>query len=134
MTQYQDDIKAVAGLKEKQGSAWNAINPESAARMRAQNKFKTGLGHRQVHLGQDHARRHGRLRCRLVQVHPVAGLLASASSWPAEDDLNQGVLLLQRTPTAATFTSPVLDAWLRCAWSSVRCRTSRCTKKPPLAR
>jgi isocitrate lyase len=43
MTQYQDDIKAVAGLKEQQGSAWNAISPESAARMRAQNKFKTGL-------------------------------------------------------------------------------------------
>ena len=43
MSQYQDDIKAVAGLKDKQGSAWNAINPESAARMRAQNKFKTGL-------------------------------------------------------------------------------------------
>lgn len=43
MAQYQDDIKAVAALKEKQGSAWNAINPESAARMRAQNKFKTGL-------------------------------------------------------------------------------------------
>ena len=32
MSQYQDDIKAVAGLKEQQGSAWNAINPESAAR------------------------------------------------------------------------------------------------------
>ncbi|MFZ6773313.1 isocitrate lyase [Undibacterium sp. SXout7W] len=43
MPQYQDDIKAIAGLKDKQGSAWNAINPESAARMRAQNKFKTGL-------------------------------------------------------------------------------------------
>ncbi|UIF85694.1 isocitrate lyase [Cupriavidus sp. UYPR2.512] len=43
MAQYQDDIKAVAGLKEKQGSAWDAINPEYAARMRAQNKFKTGL-------------------------------------------------------------------------------------------
>src|SRR5246127_4307911 len=43
MSQYQDDIKAVAGLKEQQGAAWNAINPESAARMRAQNKFKTGL-------------------------------------------------------------------------------------------
>ncbi|WP_343676350.1 isocitrate lyase, partial [Paraburkholderia heleia] len=43
MTQYQDDIKAVAGLKEKQGSAWNAINPEYAARMRAQNRFRTGL-------------------------------------------------------------------------------------------
>ena len=43
MSKYQDDIKAVANLKDKEGSAWNAINPESAARMRAQNKFKTGL-------------------------------------------------------------------------------------------
>jgi len=43
MSQYQDDIKAVSTLKETQGSAWDAINPEYAARMRAQNKFKTGL-------------------------------------------------------------------------------------------
>ncbi|CAN0618925.1 Isocitrate lyase [Burkholderia multivorans] len=43
MAQYQDDIKAVAGLKQTHGSAWDAINPEYAARMRAQNKFKTGL-------------------------------------------------------------------------------------------
>jgi len=43
MAQYQDDIKAIADLKENHGSAWNAINPEYAARMRAQNKFKTGL-------------------------------------------------------------------------------------------
>jgi len=43
MSQYQDDIKAIAGLKDKEGSAWNAINAESAARMRAQNRFKTGL-------------------------------------------------------------------------------------------
>ncbi|MDR0243764.1 MAG: isocitrate lyase [Burkholderia sp.] len=43
MSQYQDDIKAVAGLKENHGTAWNAISPEYAARMRAQNKFKTGL-------------------------------------------------------------------------------------------
>jgi isocitrate lyase len=43
MSQYQDDIKAIASLKDKEGSAWNAINPESAARMRAQNRFKTHL-------------------------------------------------------------------------------------------
>ena len=43
MSQYQDDIKTIAGLKAKEGSAWSAINPESAARMRAQNRFKTGL-------------------------------------------------------------------------------------------
>ncbi len=43
MSQYQDDTQAVAGLIDKEGSAWSAINPESVARMRAQNKFKTGL-------------------------------------------------------------------------------------------
>jgi isocitrate lyase len=43
MSQYQTDIDAIATLKQKEGSAWDAINPESAARMRAQNRFKTGL-------------------------------------------------------------------------------------------
>ena len=43
MSQYQDDINAIAALKDQAGSAWSAINPESAARMRAQNRFKTGL-------------------------------------------------------------------------------------------
>ena len=43
MSQYQDDIQAVANLKAVQGSAWDAINPESAARMKAQNRFQTGL-------------------------------------------------------------------------------------------
>jgi len=43
MSTYNDDIKAIAALKDKEGSPWNAINPESAARMRAQNRFKTGL-------------------------------------------------------------------------------------------
>ncbi|MBP8263621.1 MAG: isocitrate lyase, partial [Pseudomonas sp.] len=43
MSAYQNDIKAVAALKEAAGSSWSAINPESVARMRAQNRFKTGL-------------------------------------------------------------------------------------------
>ncbi|MDP6969849.1 MAG: isocitrate lyase, partial [Gammaproteobacteria bacterium] len=43
MSQYQDDIQALASLKASQGAAWDAINPESAARMKAQNRFKTGL-------------------------------------------------------------------------------------------
>ncbi|WP_299198816.1 isocitrate lyase [uncultured Amphritea sp.] len=43
MSSLNQDIQTVAGLKEANGSAWDAINPESAARMRAQNKFKTGL-------------------------------------------------------------------------------------------
>lgn len=43
MSQYQNDIQSIASLKQQQGSAWDAINPESAARMRAQNRFQTGL-------------------------------------------------------------------------------------------
>ena len=43
MTAYQDDIKAVQALKEENGCSWDAINPEYVARMRAQNRFKTGL-------------------------------------------------------------------------------------------
>jgi isocitrate lyase len=43
MSNYQSAIEAVKAIKEKAGDSWNAINPESIARMRAQNKFKTGL-------------------------------------------------------------------------------------------
>jgi len=43
MSKYKADIDAVASVKAAQGSAWDAISPEYAARMRAQNKFKTGL-------------------------------------------------------------------------------------------
>lgn len=40
---YQNEIKSIAAVVEKAGSSWNAINPEFAARMRYQNRFKTGL-------------------------------------------------------------------------------------------
>ncbi len=43
MTGLLDDIKAMAQLREAQGGKWEAIKPEYAARMRAQNRFHTGL-------------------------------------------------------------------------------------------
>ncbi|MBV1915958.1 MAG: isocitrate lyase, partial [Pseudomonadales bacterium] len=43
MSQYSDDIAAAGSLIKENGSSWNAINPESVARMRAQNRFKTGI-------------------------------------------------------------------------------------------
>ena len=43
MTPYQLDIQSVEALKERNGSAWDAIDPEYVARMRAQNRFRTGL-------------------------------------------------------------------------------------------
>jgi len=43
MTVYENDTHAIEALKKTFGSSWDAINPESVARMRAQNRFKTGL-------------------------------------------------------------------------------------------
>ena len=42
MSTYQEDIKALQGVIAG-NDFWSAISPESAARMRQQNKFKTGL-------------------------------------------------------------------------------------------
>ncbi|UXW84497.1 isocitrate lyase [Microbacterium azadirachtae] len=43
MTAFQNDVEAVEALKKQHGSSWDAINPEYVARMRAQNRFTTGL-------------------------------------------------------------------------------------------
>jgi isocitrate lyase len=42
-TNYSSALETVRNLKAKYGNSWNAINSESAARMVAQNRFKTGL-------------------------------------------------------------------------------------------
>ena len=43
MSLYNNDIELVKAVIEARGKSWDAIDPESVARMRAQNKFKTGL-------------------------------------------------------------------------------------------
>ncbi|KTT42858.1 isocitrate lyase [Pseudomonas oryzihabitans] len=43
MSAYENDVQAIAALKTNAGNHWSAINPEYAARMRLQNRFKTGL-------------------------------------------------------------------------------------------
>jgi len=43
MNSFQNDLETVADLKQQYGSSWEGINPEYVARMRAQNRFKTGL-------------------------------------------------------------------------------------------
>ncbi len=43
MSAYENDVQAIAALKNSTGNHWSAINPEYAARMRLQNRFKTGL-------------------------------------------------------------------------------------------
>ncbi len=40
---YTSEIEAIADLTGEHGAAWDAINPEYVARMRIQNRFRTGL-------------------------------------------------------------------------------------------
>ena len=42
-TNYGSALETVRQLKAKYGATWDAINPENAARMVNQNRFKTGL-------------------------------------------------------------------------------------------
>ncbi len=43
MTSYMSDIESLQSLVDSNGGPWAAINPEYAARMQLQNRFKTGL-------------------------------------------------------------------------------------------
>src|SRR5210317_1842809 len=43
MSKYSDEIASLQGVCNAAGSSWGAINPESAARMRLKNRFRTGL-------------------------------------------------------------------------------------------
>ncbi|MFK8017357.1 MAG: isocitrate lyase [Gammaproteobacteria bacterium] len=43
MSNYFSDIDKAANTVSEHGTAWSAINPEYVARMKAQNRFKTGL-------------------------------------------------------------------------------------------
>ena len=43
MSNYREEIAALENVCQENGSPWGAISPESAARMRLQNRFKTGL-------------------------------------------------------------------------------------------
>jgi isocitrate lyase len=43
MSKFSNDLAAVAKLKEQHGGNWGAISADSAARMRTQNRFQTGI-------------------------------------------------------------------------------------------
>jgi isocitrate lyase len=43
MSQYHNDLNQIAQLRSTKTGTWNAINPDYVARMKAQNRFKTGL-------------------------------------------------------------------------------------------
>lgn len=43
MSDYRSNISDITAQRERFGESWRAINPEHGARLRAQNRFRTGL-------------------------------------------------------------------------------------------
>lgn len=128
MAQYQDDIKAVAGLKETHGSAWNAINPEYAARMRAQNKFKTGL---------DIAKYTAKIMRADMAAYDAdpSKYTQSLGCWHGFIG-QQKMISIKKHFNSTERRYLYLSGWMVAALrsSSARCRTSRCTRRLRSAR
>ena len=43
MSTFSNEVAAVTALRDGKSGTWSSINPEYVARMRYQNRFKTGL-------------------------------------------------------------------------------------------
>ena len=41
--EYSKDIEELSSIRDQKSGKWDAINPKNVARMRAQNRFKTGI-------------------------------------------------------------------------------------------
>ena len=117
MSNYTKEIDAVAKVRNA-NSTWSAINPESAARMRIQNRFLTGL---------DIARYTAK-----IMRDDMAAYDADSSQYTQSLGCWHGFIGQQNTskpPRNATCTCQA--GWLpHCVLSSAPCPISQCTKKP----
>ncbi|BBI49529.1 hypothetical protein HORIV_19500 [Vreelandella olivaria] len=122
MSGLLDDIKAMAQLREAQGGKWEAIKPEYAARMRAQNRFHTGL---------DIARYTAKIMREDMAAYDAdtAQYTQSLGCW--HGFIGQQKLISIKSilapPNVATSTCQA-GWWPRYAPSLAHCPTSRCTK------
>ena len=125
MSAYQDDIKAVAALKEQYGSSWAAINPESVARMRAQNRFKTGLEIAQYTADI--------MRKDMAEYDADSSVYTqSLGCWHGFIGQQKLISIKKHLKTTNKRYSTCPAGWLLlCVPSSARCRTSPCTRRPP---
>ena len=100
---YQNEVEAAQALLKDQPT-WNGVSAEAVARMRLQNRFKTGLDIARYTAGASCARDMAAYDADPDQVHPVAGLLARLHR-PAEADLDQEALR-RHDRSHATCTCP----------------------------
>ncbi len=125
MSDFQQDIDAIAALRAQQGGTWDDINPEYAARMKLQNRFRTGL---------EIARYTADIMRKDMADYDADSSQYTQSLGCWHGFIGQQKLIVDQEaprapPTSATSTCPA--GWSpRCVRSSARCPTSPCTRRP----
>ena len=125
MSQYQQDIDTIATLKAAQKGSWEGINPEYAARMKAQNRFKTGL---------DIAKYTAAIMRKDMEEYDAdsASYTQSLGCWHGFVG-QQKMLAVKKHHGTTNKRYLYLSGWVVAALRSEfgPCLTSQCTKKPP---
>jgi len=121
---YQSTIGEAAQAITPNQTSWSGIEAESVARMRLQNRFRTGL---------DIARYTARIMRADMAAYDAdpANYTQSLGCW--HGFIGQQKLIAIKKHFGTTKRRYLyLSAgwWPRCAASSARCPTSRCTKRP----
>ncbi len=122
---YKDDIKALAQLREAQQGKWASISPESAARMRAQNRFKTGL---------DIAKYTAKIMREDMAAYDADSAQYTQSLGCWHGFIGQQKLISIKKHFGTTKRRYLyLSGWMVAALrsNSARCPTSPCTRRPP---
>jgi hypothetical protein len=111
---YQDNIASAAQAIGARNGTWDGIDAEAVARMKLQNRFNTGL---------DIAKYTAAIMRRDMAAY-------DASSGSRSSSASRSISV---PPKAATCTCRA--GWSpRCAATSARCPTNRCTKRPACPR
>ena len=121
---YLKDVDALTTLL-KQHPTWNAIKPEHAARMRAQNKFQTGL---------DIAKYTAKImRADMANYdNDTSQYTQSLGCWHGFIGQQKMISIKKHFGDTSRRYCTCRAGWLPlCARSSDRCLTSPCTRKLP---
>ena len=121
---YQNSIQSIDKTIQQNGAPWNAIDSESVARMRQQNRFPTGL---------DIARYTAKIMRQDMEAYDAdpAAYTQSLGCWHGFIAQQKMISIKKHLAARSSVTSTSRAGWSpRCAANSGPCPTSRCTRRP----
>jgi len=121
---YQDHIIEMGQLIKSKSGAWDAIDPAAVARMRLQNRFKTGL---------EIARYTADIMRRDMAAYDAdpANYTQSLGCWHGFIGQQKMISIKKHFGSTKGKYPTCRAGWSRrCVPNSARCLTSRCTRRP----